>query len=107
MYAYVSMLNIHVIFVTYRLVKLWESGLARFWVNTALGLAKAAECFDSKRQKSSARQVPIRLSDLTSAFLILGIGLGLAIFCFLVELIKLNFRRRRQLMQSTARGSIG
>nr|CAH0105018.1 unnamed protein product [Daphnia galeata] len=76
------------------LVRLWESGLTRFWSNSAIGLAKAAECFDSKRQKTSVQQVPIRLLDLTSAFLILGIGIGLAIFCFLLELIVSRFQRR-------------
>ncbi|XP_032779707.2 ionotropic receptor 93a isoform X1 [Daphnia magna] len=89
------------------LIKLWESGITRFWTNSAIGLAKAAECFDSRRQKSSARQVPIRLYDLTSAFLILGIGLGLAILCFLIELIKSKFQQgRRQLMQLKGRDCI-
>lgn len=51
-------------------------------------MARAAECFDGKRQKSEAQQVSIRLADLTSAFVILGIGLGLAILCFSLEQIK-------------------
>ncbi|XP_057374698.1 ionotropic receptor 93a-like isoform X2 [Daphnia carinata] len=88
------------------LVKLWESGISRFWANNQTGLAKAAECFDSRRQKTSAQQVPIRLYDLTSAFLILGIGLGLAILCFLIELIQSRFRRQTQQMQSKGRSCI-
>ncbi|KZS20158.1 Uncharacterized protein APZ42_013153 [Daphnia magna] len=67
---------------------LWETGLISFWGNRAIGVARAAECFDGKRQKSKAQQVSIRLADLTSAFVILGIGLGLAILCFSLEQIK-------------------
>ncbi|EFX60288.1 hypothetical protein DAPPUDRAFT_278228, partial [Daphnia pulex] len=47
------------------LVKLWESGLTYFWANIAIGKDKATECFENKRQRSSAQQVPIRLVDLT------------------------------------------
>ena len=63
---------------------LWESGLMRFWVNNLI--PKAYECFaDNKRRV--ARLSPIQLSDLTSAFLILGIGVGLATLSFLLELV--------------------
>jgi hypothetical protein len=82
---------------SFRLVKLWESGLTYFWGNIAIGKNKATECFQKKRQKSSAQQVPIRLTDLTSAFLILGIGLGLAIIAFVHELIKSKIHSRTKL----------
>ena len=85
----------------YRLVKLWDSGLTYFWANKAIGKDKATECFDTKRQKNSAKQVAIRLVDLTSAFLILGIGLGLATISFLQELIKSKFHHRRPRLIST------
>ena len=69
---------------------LYEIGLVRFWVK--LIIPQAVECF-AKRKKESARQVPIRLSDLVSAFLILGIGVGLAILSFLLELFYAKFKR--------------
>ena len=75
---------------------LWESGLLRFWIKELT--PKAEECFAS-RKKESARQVPIRLPVLTSAFLILGIGVGLAILCFLLELIYANFKRHSSLQR--------
>lgn len=69
-----------------RLMDLWERGLMMFWVKTLPTVPKANECFaDTKNQVS--RLVPIQLSDLTSAFLILGIGIGLATLSFLLELI--------------------
>ena len=73
---------------------LWETGLARYWVNELV--PKAYECYHygNKIQKVSTRQVPIHLHDLISAFLILGIGIGLATFSFLLELIYLKFAHR-------------
>ena len=69
---------------------LYESGLLRFWVKQLT--PQAEECF-LKRKKESARQVPIHLSDLVSAFLILSIGVGLAILSFVLELIYAKFKR--------------
>ena len=73
---------------------LWESGLIRYWVNERV--PKADECYRSsdKIQKVSTREVPIHLHDLTSAFLILGIGIGLAALSFLLELTYLKFSHR-------------
>nr|CAH0108320.1 unnamed protein product [Daphnia galeata] len=69
------------------LMDLWESGfLMLFWVKNLPTIPKANECFADKKNQVS-RLAPIQLSDLTSAFLILGIGLGLATLSFLVELI--------------------
>ena len=70
---------------------LWESGLIRYWVNERV--PKADECYRSsdKIQKVSTREVPIHLHDLTSAFLILGIGIGLAALSFLLELFYPRF----------------
>jgi ionotropic glutamate receptor len=76
-------------------MELWESGLVRFWVDNIPSTPKAQKCFaDTKRQVT--RLVPIRLSDLISAFFILGIGIGLATLCFLLELIISNFHRIRR-----------
>ena len=69
---------------------LWESGLLRFWIKELT--PQAEKCF-AKRKKESARQVPIRLYHLVSAFLILGIGIGLAVLSFLIKLIYAEFNR--------------
>lgn len=63
---------------------LWEYGLVRFWVKEIM--PRAEQCFATRQQKT-ANQKAIRLRDLTSAFLILGIGCGLAILAFVLELI--------------------
>jgi ionotropic glutamate receptor len=65
---------------------LWESGLVKFWVNHLPTIPRADACFVSSKLRVS-RPVAIQLTDLTSAFLILGIGIGLAILVFLLELI--------------------
>ena len=59
-------------------------------------IPKADECLTENKRKVS-RLVPIQLSDLTSAFLILGIGTGLATLVFLLETIysKLQSYKRR------------
>ena len=69
---------------------LYKIGLLRFWVKQLT--PQTEECF-LKRKKKSARQVPIRLSHLVSAFLILGIGVGLAIISFVLGLIYAKFKR--------------
>lgn len=73
-------------------MELWETGLPPFWVKN--GLPNAPKCFakSKTRDNNSARQGAIRLDDLTGAFLILGIGFGLATFVFLLEKI-IGFRR--------------
>ena len=64
---------------------LWEFGLPGYWMKQAT--PKAEECFASKKPGKSIRPVPIHLYDLTSAFLILGIGYGLSLLCFLLEIV--------------------
>ncbi|XP_046454702.1 glutamate receptor ionotropic, kainate glr-3-like isoform X2 [Daphnia pulex] len=70
---------------------LWESGLTRFWMKNRPTIPRADECFDTKRRVS--RLAAIQLSDLTSAFLILGIGIGLATLAFLLEMIYSKWQR--------------
>ena len=71
---------------------LWASGLMRFWVNTQPTIPKADQCFADSKPRVS-RLVPIQLSDLTSAFLILGIGIALATLSFVLELIYFKLSR--------------
>ncbi|KZS18969.1 Uncharacterized protein APZ42_014744 [Daphnia magna] len=75
------------------LVELWETGLAYFWVYKLFSptVSRADQCFVESTRKVS-RRAPIQLSDLTSAFLILGIGTGLAVLSFLTELLYSRFR---------------
>ena len=63
--------------------------MVRYWVKEMT--PKADKCFEKKQELG--RQVPIRLADLTSAFLILGIGIGLATFAFCIELIRSSYQR--------------
>nr|CAH0102495.1 unnamed protein product [Daphnia galeata] len=68
------------------LILLWESGQIPFWVKNAV--SRAPKCFFKADPRSAlTRQDPILLKDLMSAFFILGIGLSLATFAFLVEKI--------------------
>ena len=75
----------------------WEYGLIDHAVNEALSIPNAEKCFAKK--EPTAKDVPIKLVDLTGAFLILGIGLGAAILCFLIELIVAKYRHETKLMK--------
>lgn len=68
-----------------RLIELWQTGLTRHWIEHMS--PSAYECFDRNPPKSTT-SVPIKLVDLTSAFLIFGIGGGLSILIFLLELVR-------------------
>lgn len=76
--------------ILFRVMDLWESGLVGFWVYTNVPVAD--QCFAGLRHSNAARQVPIQLSDLTSAFLVLGIGLGMAITCFVFEVVRYHLK---------------
>ena len=82
--------------IFFRLMDLFESGLVRFWVKEFVPI-KATECFSSKQTKS-AHQVPIYLKDLTSAFVILGIGVGLSTLSFTWEVAYYNFQQIKRKM---------
>jgi hypothetical protein len=73
---------------------LWESGQFPYWMNKVI--PQAPKCFAKNNPRNLSRQVPIQLNDLMSAFFILGVGLSLAAFVFLVEKI-IHFRVRRTL----------
>ena len=67
-------------------MELRENGLLDYYSNEDVpGSRESDKCF--KEQNKSAKNVPIKLVDLTSALFILGIGFGLSILCFLLELI--------------------
>ncbi|KAI9564400.1 hypothetical protein GHT06_008139 [Daphnia sinensis] len=84
--------------VNVKLLELWETGLTNFWVFNLFPptTPRAEQCFVESTRRVSCR-TPIQLSDLTSAvvpsaFLILGIGTGLAFLSFLTELLYSRFR---------------
>ena len=84
--------------MVYRILDAWEFGLVDHWVNEGFYIPGTDKCFDNKPKK--ARDVPINLVDLTGAFLILGIGLGLAILNFLIELIVAKYRHEMKPMRA-------
>lgn len=59
-------------------------------------LPQAYECFDQKQKARTSihKIVPIKLGDLVSAFLILGIGTGFGLFIFLIEHIANYYRNQ-------------
>ncbi|XP_057369972.1 glutamate receptor 1-like [Daphnia carinata] len=78
------------------LVEIWETGLPRRWSNDEN--PRAPQCFAKEKPRANLTgQVPIRLIDLMGAFLILGVGIGLATIVFLVEKI-IFFKNRRMAM---------
>ena len=72
------------------MIELWETGLPPLWQKNSL--PPAPMCF-AKTKSTTSRKVPIRLNDLTGPFFVLGVGLSLAIFVFLMEIIFFKFRK--------------
>jgi hypothetical protein len=66
-------------------MELWEAGIPSFSVKNAM--PRADKCFAKTKPQASSRQIPIQLDDLMGAFFILGIGLSLGTFAFIVEII--------------------
>ncbi|XP_046447449.1 uncharacterized protein LOC124196410 [Daphnia pulex] len=77
------------------LLQLWETGLPQHWVKSSM--PQAPKCFQKTNLPNTAIPKPIKLGDLTGAFLILGVGFGLATFFFLME----NIIRCRSLRTAT------
>ena len=73
-----------------RLMAMWEFGLLDHWVDVAFHIPGAEKCFV---KEIPTRKAAIKLVDLTGAFLILGIGHGLATLCFLIERIVFIYKR--------------
>lgn len=77
--------------ITYRLLRLWEFGLGRYWVSKQIPTIEQCTVANERRSQSTEKQAKIKLKDLASAFFILGAGLGAAILSFLLELIVSRF----------------
>jgi len=79
-------------------MELRENGLLDYYSNQLLyipGSGGSEQCLQKK--KNSAKDVPIKLVDLTSTFFILAIGTGLSILCFLLELIVGKYKHEMQI----------
>ena len=63
-------------------MKVWEMGLPQHWKKVSIH--QAPKCFTNRRPEA-AKKMPIKLNDLFGAFLILGLGLGLATLTFFTE----------------------
>jgi hypothetical protein len=57
-----------------------------------INIQQAPKCFKKKRPEA-AKKMPIRMDDLFGAFLILGVGLGLATMAFFMEIIISYYQR--------------
>jgi len=62
-----------------------EAGLVDHW--KTVYILSIGQCDLNTYQKSKKKTKPIRLIELSSAFFVLGIGLGLSILAFLLERI--------------------
>lgn len=77
---------------------LWELGIINKLNRELFFIPGSEKCL--KKKEKAAKEVPIKLIDLSSAFLILGIGLGLAVLCFLLELIVAKYQKEMNLRRS-------
>ena len=82
------------------LIELWETGLPPFWMENEL--PQAPKCFAKTKSETVSKKAPIRLNDLIGPFFILGIGLGLATFAFLLEVIFFKYRQTMGLPEIAA-----
>jgi len=79
-------------------MEIWEFALLDHWTDETFHVPNAEKCFDIKERKST-KNVANKLVDLTGAFLILCIGLGLAVLCFLLEIIVAKYQREMKQKQ--------
>ncbi len=70
---------------------LWETGLIDFLTSEAMNARGGEKCLAPPNTKP--KLVSIKLVDLTSAFFILGFGIGVSILAFLIELIVAKYKR--------------
>jgi glutamate receptor, ionotropic, invertebrate len=68
----------------------WEMGFLPYWME--ISIEQAPKCFTKKRPET-AKKTPIGMEDLFGAFLILGVGSGLATFTFFLENIFVIYQR--------------
>ena len=68
-----------------------ETGLTKFWLKKHVPSMHRCAL---ENQNSDGKPKPIRLIELSSAFAIIGIGLGLSVVAFLAEKIVSVFKKK-------------
>ena len=78
-----------------RVVSLWETGLLNIWGKWDFDIPGVDDKCLSKKSESAddaKKATPLKLANYKVAFSLLGIGLGLATLCFLMELIVAKYK---------------
>ncbi len=76
----------------FRIQTTWETGLNSYWYKSYRPVREVCRTQDRVLPQNTS----LKLEDLSSAFLLLGVGLGLSVLAFLVELTVAARRRRLQ-----------
>lgn len=63
---------------------MWENGILPFLKQKHIPTYHVGQCIDRKIRRSN--QTPLSLYDVSSTFVVLGLGVSFAIFYFLLEL---------------------
>ena len=63
---------------------MWQAGINAYWMQNSYP-SYVDQCI--MPPKEEAKQVPIKLMEVSSAYVILGIGSGLSVFFFILELV--------------------
>ena len=82
-------------YLTDRILNLWANGMLTKWVDSATKIAKIAKCQETKRFQSSKGSA-MSLKTLSSAFLILAVGLGISLVAIVMEIICRFYKRARK-----------
>ena len=76
--------NCEILCFPVRILLMWQAGINAYWMQNSYP-SYVDECIAPP--KDEAKQVPIKLMEVSSAYVILGIGSGLTMVIFVVELL--------------------
>ena len=79
-------------FTGYRIQRTWESGLNNYWYDSYK--PPGQNCRIDYRPKT--RNKPLTLIDLSSVFLLFGLGIALSVLAFLIERIVATWKQHNQ-----------
>ena len=85
-----------------RMQYLWETGLLNYWLRKYT--PNVDKCLKSNPR--ATRNVSLKLIDLSSAFVLLTIGVGISIIALVAEKIVHNCRQRNLPMAVAANGAV-
>lgn len=77
------------------LLKAIESGLMEYWKKWSTTLNLDVCRINNNRRSDATNLKPIKLVEMSSAFLVLGIGMGIATISFIVEKIVWLFSKQQ------------